>query len=226
MKKVGIKGEDDYRKGLWTVEEDRLLADYIQLHGKGKWSKIPLATGLKRCGKSCRLRWVNYLCPNVKRGHFSPDEEDLIVRLHKLLGNRWSLIAGRVPGRTDNQVKNHWNTHLSKKLCSNHPTRDFTPTTTSSSSSRHPPPSIRRPSTHMPSGSCPAESSLVKKTAEEHVPGEGAMPASPGKELWMEESGRTSAAWFFDDELNLICSPKKVVRSSGDSTLDFIMHGT
>lgn len=72
--------------------------------------------GLKRCGKSCRLRWINYLSPSVKHGGFSEEEDDLIIRLHKLLGNRWSLIAGRVPGRTDNQVKNHWNTHLSKKL--------------------------------------------------------------------------------------------------------------
>ncbi|KAH9330082.1 hypothetical protein KI387_002190, partial [Taxus chinensis] len=73
---------------------------------------------LMRCGKSCRLRWMNHLRPNVKRGHISRDEEDLIIRLHNLLGNRWSLIAGRVPGRTDNEVKNYWNTHLSKKLAS------------------------------------------------------------------------------------------------------------
>ncbi|KAK6928336.1 SANT/Myb domain [Dillenia turbinata] len=73
-------------------------------------------SGLKRCGKSCRLRWMNYLSPSVKRGNFTEEEEDLIIRLHKLLGNRWSLIAGRVPGRTDNQVKNHWNTYLSKRL--------------------------------------------------------------------------------------------------------------
>ncbi|XVF50310.1 hypothetical protein PTKIN_Ptkin04bG0086400 [Pterospermum kingtungense] len=106
----------EYKKGLWTVEEDRVLMDYIRMHGKGKWSRIPKVTGLKRCGKSCRLRWTNYLSPGVKRGDFSEEENDLIIRLHNLLGNRWSLIAGRVPGRTDNQVKNHWNTHLSKKL--------------------------------------------------------------------------------------------------------------
>ncbi|KAK6922180.1 SANT/Myb domain [Dillenia turbinata] len=75
-----------------------------------------LSKGLKRCGKSCRLRWMNYLSPNVKHGDFSLEEEELIIRLHKLLGNRWSLIAGRVPGRTDNQVKNHWNSHLCKKI--------------------------------------------------------------------------------------------------------------
>ncbi|XP_021292058.1 transcription factor WER-like [Herrania umbratica] len=106
----------DYKKGLWTVEEDRILMDYVRVHGKGKWNRIPKITGLKRCGKSCRLRWINYLSPGVKRGDFSEEENDLIIRLHNLLGNRWSLIAGRVPGRTDNQVKNHWNTHLSKKL--------------------------------------------------------------------------------------------------------------
>ncbi|GAB2223739.1 hypothetical protein Droror1_Dr00004479 [Drosera rotundifolia] len=108
--------ESQHRKGLWSVEEDRILMDYVKVHGKGKWNRIAKLTGLKRCGKSCRLRWINYLNPSVKRGDFSEEEEELIIRLHNLLGNRWSLIAGRVPGRTDNQVKNHWNTHLSKKL--------------------------------------------------------------------------------------------------------------
>ncbi|XP_044487213.1 transcription factor WER-like [Mangifera indica] len=111
-----MEGRSEYKKGLWTEEEDKILTDYIRVHGKGKWNRVAKVTGLKRCGKSCRLRWINYLSPSVKRGNFSEEEEDLIIRLHNLLGNRWSLIAGRVPGRTDNQVKNHWNTHLSKKL--------------------------------------------------------------------------------------------------------------
>ncbi|KAM1937732.1 hypothetical protein FF1_015415 [Malus domestica] len=111
-----MEGGNESKKGLWTVEEDRILTDYIRVHGKGKWNRVNKVTGLKRSGKSCRLRWMNYLSPSVKRSDFSEEEDDLIIRLHNLIGNRWSLIAGRVPGRTDNQVKNHWNSHLSKKL--------------------------------------------------------------------------------------------------------------
>ncbi|KAK4746547.1 hypothetical protein SAY87_012859 [Trapa incisa] len=108
--KVGIK------RGPWTPEEDEVLSNYVKREGEGRWRTLPKRAGLQRCGKSCRLRWMNYLRPSVKRGHIAPDEEDLILRLHRLLGNRWSLIAGRIPGRTDNEIKNYWNTHLSKKL--------------------------------------------------------------------------------------------------------------
>ncbi|CAI8618483.1 unnamed protein product [Vicia faba] len=107
-------------KGTWSQEEDQKLIDYINSHGEAKvcWSTLPQAAGLLRCGKSCRLRWMNYLRPDLKRGNFAEDEEDLIIKLHALLGNRWSLIAGRLPGRTDNEVKNYWNTHIRKKLIS------------------------------------------------------------------------------------------------------------
>ncbi|KAI3712966.1 hypothetical protein L1987_71536 [Smallanthus sonchifolius] len=100
------------RKGAWTAEEDMLLKKCIEKFGEGKWHLVPLRAGLNRCRKSCRLRWTNYLRPNIKRGDFDEDEVDLILRLHKLLGNRWSLIAGRIPGRTANDVKNYWNTHV------------------------------------------------------------------------------------------------------------------
>ncbi|KAL8044726.1 hypothetical protein ABFX02_08G064500 [Erythranthe guttata] len=103
------------KKGAWTNEEDNLLRKCVQTYGEGKWHLVPLRAGLNRCRKSCRLRWLNYLSPNVKRGIFNQDEVDLIVRLHKLLGNRWTFIAGRVPGRTANDIKNFWKTHFEKQ---------------------------------------------------------------------------------------------------------------
>ncbi|WCJ25242.1 myb domain protein 113 [Euphorbia peplus] len=106
------------RKGAWTCEEDDRLRSCIANYSEGQWHRVPLRAGLNRCRKSCRLRWLNYLKPNIKRGDFAEDEVDLIIRLHKILGNRWSLIAGRLPGRTANDVKNYWNTHLKKQISS------------------------------------------------------------------------------------------------------------
>ncbi|KAL6861657.1 hypothetical protein ACP4OV_017357 [Aristida adscensionis] len=108
--------EAGVKKGPWTPEEDKLLVDYITQHGHGSWRRLPKLAGLNRCGKSCRLRWTNYLRPDIKRGRFTDDEEKLIIHLHSLLGNKWSSIATKLPGRTDNEIKNYWNTHLRKKL--------------------------------------------------------------------------------------------------------------
>ncbi|GMH13111.1 hypothetical protein Nepgr_014952 [Nepenthes gracilis] len=104
------------RKGLWSPEEDEKLLRHITQYGHGCWSSVPKLAGLQRCGKSCRLRWINYLRPDLKRGAFSQEEERLIIELHAVLGNRWSQMAAQLPGRTDNEVKNLWNSYLKKKL--------------------------------------------------------------------------------------------------------------
>ncbi|CAN7037806.1 unnamed protein product [Brassica rapa subsp. trilocularis] len=108
--KMGLK------KGPWTSEEDQKLLAYIDEHGHGSWRSLPEKAGLHRCGKSCRLRWTNYLRPDIKRGKFNLQEEQTIIQLHALLGNRWSAIATHLPKRTDNEIKNYWNTHLKKRL--------------------------------------------------------------------------------------------------------------
>ncbi|KAK1393267.1 Myb domain protein 41 [Heracleum sosnowskyi] len=104
------------KKGPWTQEEDAKLMQFIQTNGPGNWRTLPQNAGLHRCGKSCRLRWTNYLRPDIKRGRFSFEEEETIIQLHRVMGNKWSAIAARLPGRTDNEIKNYWNTHIRKRL--------------------------------------------------------------------------------------------------------------
>ncbi|KAF7003533.1 hypothetical protein CFC21_018831 [Triticum aestivum] len=108
----------DVKKGPWTEEEDKTLVEHIQKRGGnvGSWRRLPKAAGLNRCGKSCRLRWTNYLRPDIKRGNFTDEEERLIITLHAGLGNKWATIATHLEGRTDNEIKNYWNTHIRKKL--------------------------------------------------------------------------------------------------------------
>ncbi|KAL2317884.1 hypothetical protein Fmac_031760 [Flemingia macrophylla] len=105
------------KRGPWSPEEDATLKSYVQTHGTGgNWIALPKKAGLRRCGKSCRLRWLNYLRPDIKHGGFTEEEDNLICTLFAQMGSRWSAIASQLPGRTDNDVKNHWNTKLKKKI--------------------------------------------------------------------------------------------------------------
>ncbi|WVZ96132.1 hypothetical protein U9M48_041805 [Paspalum notatum var. saurae] len=115
----GVSSDDesaaaDLRRGPWTVEEDALLVHHIAAHGEGRWNALARAAGLRRTGKSCRLRWLNYLRPDVRRGNITPREQLLILDLHSRWGNRWSKIALHLPGRTDNEIKNYWRTRVQK----------------------------------------------------------------------------------------------------------------
>ncbi|KAL3741213.1 transcription factor WER [Eucalyptus grandis] len=118
MAELGVVLDEKRRlkKGAWSAEEDQKLTAYIKRHGIWNWSRMAEPAGLRRSGKSCRLRWMNYLRPNLRHGNFTKEEVETIIKLHEFLGNKWSAIASKLDGRTDNEVKNYWNTRLKKQF--------------------------------------------------------------------------------------------------------------
>ncbi|EYU20390.1 hypothetical protein ABFS82_01G016300 [Erythranthe guttata] len=157
------------KRGAWSPQEDATLIDYLHKHGtSGNWISLPLKAGLQRCGKSCRLRWLNYLRPDIKHGPFTQEEDNIICSLYTKIGSRWSAIASHLPGRTDNDVKNYWNTKLKKKLTTT-TTGKAAATAAASRSTTNPPTNVSAPTSPVPLVLPSSNNSVLANTDDQSV---------------------------------------------------------
>uniref|UniRef100_A0A7N0RAC6 Uncharacterized protein n=2 Tax=Kalanchoe fedtschenkoi TaxID=63787 RepID=A0A7N0RAC6_KALFE len=203
---------EEIRKGPWTEQEDYLLTNVVGLFGDRRWDFVAKVSGLNRTGKSCRLRWVNYLHPGLKRGKMTAQEEHLVLELHAKWGNRWSRIARKLPGRTDNEIKNYWRTHMRKKALEQKQTTSSSMTSSDSSSSSNPTLDSLSPDTEKESfydtGGLVAEPSLDGNKQAQEIVDRGYSMDDIWKDLDMTDESPISQLYgTFSEGSNFYCPP-------------------
>ncbi|KAI4373482.1 hypothetical protein MLD38_011604 [Melastoma candidum] len=193
--------QEETRKGPWTEQEDFQLTCFVGQFGDRRWNFIAEVSALNRTGKSCRLRWVNYLHPGLKKGKMTPQEEKLVIELQGKWGNRWSRIARKLPGRTDNEIKNYWRTHMRQQAQERK--RSLYPSASSSKGGSSPSSTITTDSASPPengkesfydTGGNP-EKTVMEKANEDKV--RNSETTVMGKEN--EEEGQTGKGYSLDD---------------------------